>query len=39
MNKNLDEYISAEERRLEETLKGKNRMQMDEILWEAEQKK
>lgn len=39
MDKSLDEYISKEEHRTEEILKGKNRMQMDEILWEAEQKK
>lgn len=34
-----DEYISPEEQRLMETLKGKNRMEQDQIIYEYERTK
>jgi hypothetical protein len=34
----IDEYLSPEEIRLMQMLKGKNRMEMDEILYEYERK-
>ena len=34
----IDDYVSQEEIRLIETLKDKNRMEVDEILYEYERK-